>query len=99
VPRAAEPGTEVVHAQRARARTALASIEPRPGRLDRAIRVGVRAGFLLVGWRVRVEGLERLPRMPDGTVAPCVLAVAPHRGWIDPFVLLLAWPADAPRLT
>ena len=26
------------------------------------------------------------------------MAVAPHRGWIDPFVLLLAWPADAPRL-
>src|SRR5450759_79787 len=31
-------------------------------------------------------------------MVPCVLAVAPHRGWIDPFLLLLAWPRDAPRL-
>jgi 1-acyl-sn-glycerol-3-phosphate acyltransferase len=94
-----EPPPDVVREQRARARAALVSIEPRRGRLDRAIRLGVRAGFALVGWRVRAEGLERLPRGADGRVGPCVIAVAPHRGWVDPFLLLLAWPDDAPRLT
>lgn len=93
-----EPPPDVVLEQRVRARAALASIEPRRGPLDRAIRLGVRAGFMLVGWRVRAEGLERLPRAPDGRVRPCVVAVAPHRGWIDPLLLLLAWPDDAPRL-
>jgi 1-acyl-sn-glycerol-3-phosphate acyltransferase len=93
-----EPPPDTLREQRARARTALASLASRQGWLDRAIRLGVRAGFALVGWRVRAEGLERLPRGADGRVAPCVVAVAPHRGWIDPFLLLLAWPADAPRL-
>lgn len=94
-----EPAADVVRAQRALARSALASIEPRRGRLDHAIRLGVRAGFAVVGWRVRAEGVERLPRGADGRVRPCVVAVAPHRGWVDPFLLLLAWPDDAPRLT
>jgi len=93
-----EPRPDVVREHRARARAALAAIEPRRGRLDRAIRLGVRVGFALVGWRVRAEGLGRLPRGPDGRAQPCVVAVAPHRGWIDPFLLLLAWPDDGPRL-
>lgn len=80
-------------------RAALAHLPASPTALDRAIRIGVRAGFLLVGWRVRAEGLERLPRDRAGRVLPCVLAVAPHRGWVDPFLLLLAWPQEAPRLT
>jgi 1-acyl-sn-glycerol-3-phosphate acyltransferase len=58
----------------------------------------VRLGFALAGWRVRAEGLDRLPRDGSGRVIPCVIAGAPHRGWIDPFPLLLAWPRDAPRL-
>lgn len=95
----AEPSVAVVRAQRARARAALAAIDPRQRWYDRAIRLGVRAGFGIVGWRVRAEGLERLPRDAAGRVLPCVVAVAPHRGWIDPFPLLLAWPRDAPRLT
>jgi 1-acyl-sn-glycerol-3-phosphate acyltransferase len=86
-------------AQRARMRAALARLPASPTALDRVLRIGVRAGFLLVGWRVRADGLERLPRDRTGRVLPCVLAVAPHRGWMDPFVLLLAWPRDAPRLT
>lgn len=85
-------------AQRARMRAALAHLPARPTALDRAVRRVIRAGFLLVGWSVRAESLERLPRDGDGRVVPCVLAVAPHRGWVDPFVLLLAWPRDAPRL-
>jgi 1-acyl-sn-glycerol-3-phosphate acyltransferase len=94
-----EPSAAVVRAQRALARAELVSLDPRQGPLVRAIRVGVRVGFALVGWRVRAEGLGRLPRDGAGRVVPCVVAVAPHRGWIDPFPLLLAWPASAPRLT
>lgn len=95
----AEPDARLVRRQRDRSRALLAALEPRQGRLDRALRIGIRAGFALVGWRVRAEGLDRLPRDPAGHVAPCVVAVAPHRGWIDPFPLVLAWPRDAPRLT
>ena len=79
-------------------RAALARLPARPTALDRGVRLVVRAGFRLVGWRVRAEGLVRLPRDRDGRVVPCVLAAAPHRGWTDPFILLLAWPRDAPRL-
>jgi 1-acyl-sn-glycerol-3-phosphate acyltransferase len=85
-------------AQRARMRAVLVRLPARPTALDRAVRLAVRAGFHLVGWSVQADGLERLPRDPDGQVVACVLAVAPHRGWVDPFILLLAWPRDAPRL-
>jgi 1-acyl-sn-glycerol-3-phosphate acyltransferase len=85
-------------ARRARMRAALVRLPARPTALDRAVRLAVRAGFRLVGWSVRADGLKRLPRDRDGQVVPCVLAVAPHRGWVDPFILLLAWPRDAPRL-
>src|SRR5487761_2208725 len=83
-------------AQRARMRAAFAHLPASPTALDRAIRIGGRAGFLLVGWRVRAEGLERLPRDRAGRALPCVLAVAPPRGWVEPFLLLLAWPHEAP---
>jgi 1-acyl-sn-glycerol-3-phosphate acyltransferase len=79
-------------------RAALVGLRARPGPLDLAVRLVVRAGFGLVGWRIRADGWERLPRDAGGRVMPCVIAVAPHRGWTDPFVLLLTWPRDAPRL-
>jgi 1-acyl-sn-glycerol-3-phosphate acyltransferase len=85
-------------ADRARMRAALAGMSPRQGPLDRLVRSVVRVGFALVGWRVRASGLDLLPRGGRGRVMPCVVAVAPHRGWVDPFVLLLAWPREAPRL-
>jgi 1-acyl-sn-glycerol-3-phosphate acyltransferase len=87
-----------IGAHRARMRSALAGLSPQQGPLDALVRAVVRLCFALVGWRVRASGLALLPRDDHGRVAPCVVAVAPHRGWIDPFVLLLAWPADAPRL-
>ena len=85
--------------QRARMHAALARLPARPTALDRLLRLVVGAGFHLVGWSVQADGLERLPRDRNGRVVPCVLAVAPHRGWVDPFILLLGWPRDAPRLT
>lgn len=79
-------------------RAALAGLSARQGRLDGLIRSVVRCGFAAVGWRVHVSGIEALPRDSRARVSPCVVAVAPHRGWIDPFLLLRAWPRDAPRL-
>jgi len=84
--------------ERERMRAALAGLRARPGWLDRFVRLVVRAGFALVGWRIRAIGYDRLPRDAAGRVVPCVVAVAPHRGWIDPFLLLITWPRDAPRL-
>jgi 1-acyl-sn-glycerol-3-phosphate acyltransferase len=90
--------SELRAAERARYLATLRRIPPRPGILDRMVRVVVRAGFTLLGWRVRADGIGPLPRDVDGRISPCVLAAAPHRGWPDPFLVLLAWPADAPRL-
>ncbi len=77
---------------------ALAGLSSRQGWLDRLVGIMVRVGFAVVGWRVHASGLHLLPRDERGRVAPCVMAIAPHRGWIDPFLLILAWPRDAPRL-
>lgn len=93
-----DPDPGLVAAQRARSRAALRRLSPRRGPLDDLLRLVLRAGFALVGWRIRADGYDRLPRDAAGRVVPCVVAVAPHRGWIDPFLLLLAWPRDAPRL-
>jgi 1-acyl-sn-glycerol-3-phosphate acyltransferase len=85
-------------AERQRLRAALVGLQPRPGPLDLAVRLVVRAAFGLAGWRIRADGWDQLPRDATGRVVPCVVAVAPHRGWTDPFLLLLTWPRDAPRL-
>jgi 1-acyl-sn-glycerol-3-phosphate acyltransferase len=87
-----------IRAERERMRAALEGFGARPGWLDRLVRLVVRAGFALVGWRIRAAGYDRLPRDEAGRIVPCVVAVAPHRGWIDPLLLILTWPRDAPRL-
>jgi 1-acyl-sn-glycerol-3-phosphate acyltransferase len=85
-------------AERARYLAALQRLGSRQGRLDHAVRLLVRLGFASLGWRVQAEGTDLLPRDRGGRVLPCVLAAAPHRGWPDPFLVLLAWPREAPRL-
>ncbi len=57
----------------------------------RALLAVCQATGALLGLRLRVEGAEHLP---DG---PCLIAAAPHRSWLDPFVLLFALPAE-PRV-
>lgn len=80
-------------------RRALAEIDARPSRLMRPIRGLLRAGSWLCGFRLAVDGLEHLPRGADGRITGgWILAGAPHRAWVDPLLLILAWPADAPRL-
>jgi 1-acyl-sn-glycerol-3-phosphate acyltransferase len=49
--------------------------------------------------RIDVIGLDRLPKDPTGRPAGgWIAAGAPHRTWIDPFVVALALPLE-PRLT
>ena len=95
---AARSAADPLAADRARYLAALERLGGRQGPLDRAVRSVVRTAFALLGWRVHAEGIDLLPRDPGGRVLPCVLAAAPHRGWPDPFLILLAWPRDAPRL-
>lgn len=44
-----------------------------------------------LGLRLRIEGLEHVPG------GPCIIAGAPHRTWLDPFILLFALPLE-PRV-
>jgi len=85
-------------AERTRYAGELEKVTGRRGLLDRTVRTAVRLATLVVGWRVVVDGLGDIPRDAAGRVVPCVVAAAPHRGWPDPFLVLLAWPRDAPRL-
>jgi 1-acyl-sn-glycerol-3-phosphate acyltransferase len=90
----------VREAELARFAEALAEMPVRQGALERLLRRAFRVGCRLVGWRLEVEGMEALPRAAGGTPGSgCVVVAAPHRAWVEPFLLLLAWPADAARLT
>ncbi|HEY4753614.1 MAG TPA: lysophospholipid acyltransferase family protein [Candidatus Limnocylindrales bacterium] len=71
---------------------------PRAGIAYRLLRRLWRLIALGLGFRVRVRGLEQLPI--DAAGAPrggYVLAVVPHRTWIDPF-LVWGWLPVEPRL-
>jgi 1-acyl-sn-glycerol-3-phosphate acyltransferase len=77
----------------------LGRISWRQGLFERVLRGVIRAWCWAVGWRVTVHGLEALPRAPGRLPGGgCVIAVVPHRAWIDPFLLLAAWPTGAARL-
>jgi hypothetical protein len=80
-------------------RAGLRNLSPRQGPFERLLRMAIRVASWACGWRIEVDGVDRLPS--DGhrpRAAGCVLAGAPHRAWIDPFLVLAAWPPDAARL-
>lgn len=64
----------------------------RAGAAYRTARVAWRIVAACLRVRVRVEGLEHLPRS-----GPSIVAGAPHRTWVDPF-LLWGWLPAEPRL-
>jgi 1-acyl-sn-glycerol-3-phosphate acyltransferase len=77
---------------------AIRTVPARQGRFERLLRVVIRMWCRLVAWRLRIAGLEQLP-VRDGVLgAGCVVAAAPHRAWVEPFLLFAAWPPDAARL-
>jgi 1-acyl-sn-glycerol-3-phosphate acyltransferase len=69
------------------------------GAIDRALRALIRGVCLLVAWRVEATGFDQLPRRDSRrSGAGCLVVAAPHRAWIDPFLVLAAWPPHAARL-
>jgi 1-acyl-sn-glycerol-3-phosphate acyltransferase len=90
-------GVEAVDLERFR--DGLRRTAVRQGPWDRALRWLIRAGCWLVAWRIESTGFEGLPRDVAGRPgAGCLVVPAPHRAWIDPFLLLAAWPPTAARL-
>lgn len=88
---------ESVDVQRFREGLGRASV--RQGSVDRGLRLLIRGVCRLVSWRVDASGFENLPRGETGRAgAGCLVVAAPHRAWIDPFLLLAAWPRGAARL-
>ena len=83
----------------ARFRAGLTRGPLRQGLFERCLRPLIRAWCRLCGWRLEVTFAAPLPATegrPAG--AGCVVAGAPHRAWVEPFLLLAAWPPDAARL-
>jgi 1-acyl-sn-glycerol-3-phosphate acyltransferase len=79
-------------------RDRLRRLPARQGLAHRVIRLGIRVGRVLLGWRLEVTGMERLPCPPGGSAgAGCLIVAAPHRAWVEPFLLMDAWPTDAAR--
>ena len=88
---------ESVDVQRFRAGLGRASV--RQGSVDRSLRLLIRGVCRLVSWRVGASGFDDLPQSESGRAgAGCLVVAAPHRAWIDPFLLLAAWPPGAARL-
>jgi 1-acyl-sn-glycerol-3-phosphate acyltransferase len=73
-------------------------VPPHQGRFERILRALVRAWCRAVDWHVTVAGTEHVPVRGGVPGAGCVVVVAPHRAWVEPFLLLAAWPVDAARL-
>ncbi len=79
--------------------TALADASPRQGRIERLVRVLFAAWCRICGWRIDVTLVAPLPqRQSEAPGAGCLVVPAPHRTWLEPFLLVAAWPRGAARL-
>jgi 1-acyl-sn-glycerol-3-phosphate acyltransferase len=75
----------------------LESMPTRQDRRERLFRVLFGAWCRLVAWRLAVVQVP-LPEQSGVPGAGCIVAVAPHRAWLEPFLLLAVWPREAARL-
>jgi 1-acyl-sn-glycerol-3-phosphate acyltransferase len=76
----------------------LESISPRQGRFERSLRLVMRAWSRLVAWHLEVVVHAPLPERDGVPGAGSIVVAAPHRAWVEPFLLLAAWPSGAARL-
>jgi 1-acyl-sn-glycerol-3-phosphate acyltransferase len=76
----------------------LAGLTPRQGGPEAWLRRLFAAWCRVVGWSITVEFAAPLPTVGGRPGAGCVVAAAPHRAWVEPFLLFAAWPPDASRL-
>lgn len=91
-PHLAEPDVE-------RFRSALRRLPARQGRFEQALRLVMRAWCWAVGWRIDIGPTDGLPAVTSARPGSgCVVACAPHRAWLEPFLLVAAWPPEAARL-
>lgn len=82
-----------------RFRKGLGRASVRQGSVDRGLRLLIRGVCRVLSWRVDATGFDALPhRDARRAGAGCLVVAAPHRAWIDPFLLLAAWPPGAARL-
>lgn len=77
---------------------ALAHVSVRQGRFERVLRLVIRGWCRAVAWRVSVTHAAPLPERDGVAGAGCLVVAAPHRAWVEPFLLVAAWPPDAARL-
>jgi 1-acyl-sn-glycerol-3-phosphate acyltransferase len=71
---------------------------PHPTIAYRLLRHAWRVAAFGLRFHLEVEGLEHLPRHPDGRLSGGWIAAGlPHRAWVDPFLLWMTLPAE-PRL-
>lgn len=76
----------------------LAAMSADQGHVEHLLRMIIRAWCRIFAWRIFVTR-HALPRGIDTVPgAGCVVAAAAHRTWLEPFLLLAAWPTDAARL-
>lgn len=75
----------------------LATRSARQGRFERLLRSAFRGWCRLVAWEVLVDRCD-LPLREGVPGAGCLVVAAPHRAWLEPFLLVAAWPAEAARL-
>jgi 1-acyl-sn-glycerol-3-phosphate acyltransferase len=67
---------------------------PIPGLTYRLLTLFFRAAAALLGFRVVVEGRDRIPLGPDGRPrGGLIVAGMPHRTWVDPFLPWIVFPA------
>ncbi len=71
---------------------------PHAGFAYRLLRGTWRVAAFALRFHLEVQGLEHLPRTPDGHRAGGWIAAGlPHRAWVDPFLVWMTLPAE-PRL-
>lgn len=82
-----------------RFRSALRRLPVRQGRFEQALRLVMRGWCRAVGWRIDIGPTDGLPAVASARPGSgCVVACAPHRAWVEPFLLVAAWPPEAARL-
>lgn len=79
--------------------SALDGVPTTQGRFERLLRIVIRAWCRVVGWDIETGGWAALPARAGGAAGSgCIVVAAPHRAWLEPFLLLAAWPPHAARL-
>jgi 1-acyl-sn-glycerol-3-phosphate acyltransferase len=76
----------------------LATMPTRQGGRERMLRAIFGAWCRVTAWRLEVVGQASLPHGDSVPGAGCIVVAAPHRAWVEPFLLLAAWPPNAARL-